>query len=111
MQGGLAKDCIHNTLWLIPILFGLKGILANFQHLMDKLLRGVESYAVAYLDDLIIYSTTWDQHLVDIQLMLERLVSWADSQTQEVPICDATVHVGSLARLGQKWNREHGNWS
>ena len=61
-------DCIHNTLWLIPILFGLKGILANFQHLMDKLLRGVESYAVAYLDDLIIYSTTWDQHLVDIQL-------------------------------------------
>lgn len=52
MQGGLAKDCIHNTLWLIPILFGLKGILANFQHLMDKLLRGVESYAVAYLDDL-----------------------------------------------------------
>ena len=40
--------------------FGLKGAPATFQRLMDKLLRGLESYAAAYLDDLIIYSTTWD---------------------------------------------------
>ena len=55
--------------------FGLKGALATFQRLMDKLLRGLESYAAAYLDDLIIYSTTWDQHLAHIRSVLERLQS------------------------------------
>ena len=30
---------------------------------MDEVLRGLDDFSVAYLDDIIIYSNTWDKHL------------------------------------------------
>lgn len=43
--------------------FGLHGAPATFQRLMDRLLRSHGTYAAAYLDDIVVFSETWDDHL------------------------------------------------
>ncbi|CAM5146769.1 unnamed protein product [Eretmochelys imbricata] len=43
--------------------FGLKGAPATFQRLVDQLLRGMESFAVAYIDDICVFSQTWEDHV------------------------------------------------
>ena len=42
------------------------GLPATFQRMMDKLIRGMEDYAAAYLDDLVIISGSWERHLQHI---------------------------------------------
>jgi len=53
--------------------FGLQGAPATFQRLMDKVVRGMEQFTAAYLDDLIIYSESWEDHLNHISQVLQRL--------------------------------------
>ena len=53
--------------------FGLCGAPATFQRMTDQLLRGVELFAAAYLDDLVIFSKTWEDHLQHIKIVLQRL--------------------------------------
>ena len=53
--------------------FGLKGAPATFQRLMDRLLQDCQAFAAAYLDDLIIFSETFDDHLQHIRAVLDRL--------------------------------------
>ena len=43
--------------------FGLSGVPATFQRLMDEVLRGTQSFAGVYLDDIVIYSNTWENHM------------------------------------------------
>ena len=43
--------------------FGLQGAPANFQRMMDCLLHGLDSSSAAYLDDLVVLSKTWEEHL------------------------------------------------
>ena len=67
----LAAEDRHKTAFTTPtglyqfrvMPFGLCGAPATFQRLMDKLLRGFESFSAAYLDDIIVYSATWEEHL------------------------------------------------
>ena len=47
----------------ITMPFGLQGAPATFQRLMNKIPRGVEKYASTYIDDVAIYSETWEDHL------------------------------------------------
>ena len=42
--------------------FGLQGAPATFQRMMDVLLKGIRSYAGAYLDDLVVFSNSWEEH-------------------------------------------------
>ncbi|RXN24948.1 hypothetical protein ROHU_005997 [Labeo rohita] len=53
--------------------FGLHGAPATFQRLMDQVLAGCEQYAAAYLDDVVIYSGTWQEHLRHLDDILKRL--------------------------------------
>ena len=53
--------------------FGLQGAPATFQRMMDRLLIGAYKFAAAYLDDLVIYSSTWSDHLQHICLILKKL--------------------------------------
>ena len=46
--------------------FGLKNAPAGFQRLMDSVLAGEKS-ALAYIDDVVVHSQTWDQHLEDLE--------------------------------------------
>ncbi|CAI5955588.1 unnamed protein product [Closterium sp. NIES-64] len=49
--------------------FGLRNPSAVFQRVMDSVLRGVE-YAACYIDDVVIFSTTKQQHLQDVERTL-----------------------------------------
>ena len=53
--------------------FGLQGAPATFQRMMDQLLRGMGDYTAAYLDDLIVFSTSWEGHLQHPRSVLQRL--------------------------------------
>lgn len=52
--------------------FGLKNAPATFQRLMDGILGGLE-YAAAYIDDVVVASDTWDNHLIHLQEVLGRI--------------------------------------
>lgn len=53
--------------------FGLQGAPATFQRLMDVVLAGTESFAAAYLDDIVIFSATWREHLLHLGDVLQRI--------------------------------------
>lgn len=55
--------------------FGLRNAPATFQRLVQRVLSGLESFTGAYLDDIIIFSTSWADHLEHIQLVFERIRS------------------------------------
>lgn len=55
--------------------FGLRNAPATFQRLMNQVVGGLEGCAV-YLDDVVIYSDTWEDHLKRIRALFDRLV-WA----------------------------------
>jgi hypothetical protein len=65
--------------WLV-MPFGLMNSPATFMRLMDDILRPfTNSFAVVYLDDILIFSQTWEEHLHHIRQVLQTL--W---QTQVV---------------------------
>ena len=53
--------------------FGLQGAPSTFQRMMDVLLKGIREYADAYLDDLVIFSHTWEEHCKHLRAVLSRL--------------------------------------
>lgn len=53
--------------------FGLNGAPASFQRLMDLVVDDLQEYAAAYLDDLIVYSDNWEDHLEYVKVILQRL--------------------------------------
>ncbi|KAI2645271.1 Retrovirus-related Pol polyprotein [Labeo rohita] len=52
--------------------FGLRNAPATFQRLMNRVVFGLEGCAV-YLDDVIVFSGTWEQYLVCLRALLTRL--------------------------------------
>ena len=56
---------------IIP--FGPQGAPATFQRLMDKVMCGLSKFSSAYLDDLIIFSVSWEEHLAGIRKVFARL--------------------------------------
>ena len=53
--------------------FGLQGAPACFLRMMDRLISGLDESAAAYIDDLIIFSSSWSDHLSHVRQVLERL--------------------------------------
>ena len=51
--------------------FGLKGAPTTFQCMMDMLLTGLGEYSSAYIDDIIVFSGTWEEHLQHITVILQ----------------------------------------
>ncbi len=52
--------------------FGMRNAPATFQRLVNKVLEGVTG-CEAYLDDLVIYSFSWPQHLAQLEDVFKRL--------------------------------------
>ena len=50
--------------------FGLSGAPATFQRMIDHVIRGMAGFACAYLDDLIVFSSSWEDHLVHVGAVL-----------------------------------------
>ena len=55
--------------------FGLCGAPATFQRMMDHVIRGMNKFASAYVDDLIVFSSSWEDHLEHLHAVLKRLQS------------------------------------
>ena len=53
--------------------FGLQGAPATFQRMMDRVLEGLREYTSAYLDDLIIVSEPWRDHLRHLEAIFTQL--------------------------------------
>ena len=53
--------------------FGVHGAPATFQRMMDKILRPHREFAAAYLDDIVIHSTTWELHLLHLEAVIGAL--------------------------------------
>ena len=53
--------------------FGLHGAPATFQWMMDNLLHGLEDSSATYIDDVVVHSVTWADHLSALRAVLTTL--------------------------------------
>ena len=51
---------------------GMQAASATYQRIMDVLLRDLD-FCVGYIDDALIYSETWQDHLAHVALVLDRI--------------------------------------
>lgn len=61
-----------NFLQYTVMAFGLRNAPATFQRLMNRVLGDVPNCA-AYLDDVLVYTDTWERHLELLELVFTRL--------------------------------------
>ena len=54
---------------------GLKNAPAHFQRAMDKLLEGLLDNTLAYLDDILVYTNTQEEHMAALERYLERVAA------------------------------------
>ena len=58
----------------LKIPFGVSQAPSLFTELMNKVLQGIQyKFTMAYIDDVIIYSKTFEEHLEHIQAVFDRL--------------------------------------
>ena len=74
----MGKASRHKTAFVTPsgqfqftvMPCGLSGAPSTFQQMMDLITKDTRDFAAAYLDDLIIYSDTWENHLQHLTIIL-----------------------------------------
>ena len=52
--------------------YGLRNAPATFQRLMDRVTDGL-THCVVYIDDVVIYDTTWEEHVANVDALFARL--------------------------------------
>ena len=70
------KTTINTTLGLFKFLrvpFGLKNAGGIFQRNINNILKDFSHFLFVYLDDIIIFSSDYDQHMKHVEMVLERL--------------------------------------
>ena len=80
-QVPLAREAIPLTGFVTPfghfcwryMPFGLRNAPATFSRLVSKLLHGCETFCVAYLDDLLIFSETWEDHVKHLEMIFGKV--------------------------------------
>ena len=78
---GLTRESRAKSAFIVPMAkwefkrtpFGLSQAPAYFQLLIDKVLMGCSSFAMGYLDDIIIFSKTEEEHLNHLEEIFVRL--------------------------------------
>ena len=53
--------------------FGLKNAPGVFQYVADVMLDGLEDCCVVYIDDILVFSMSYQQHIKDLRRIMERL--------------------------------------
>jgi len=86
-----AREVVQESMSENVMSFGLRNAPSTFQRLMNRVVSGLEGCAV-YLDDVVIYSDTWEAHLARIK----RLFDWLSEACLTVNLakCDFAKVVG-----------------
>lgn len=67
----IAFICQQGTFEFTRMPFGVAGGTATFQTLMDRVQEGIKhSFAITFLDDMLVYSSILDEHMVHAQKVL-----------------------------------------
>ena len=90
--------------------FGLRNAPATFQRLVHKVLFRLDEFTAAYLDDILIFSNTWHEHVCHIKEVLKRIkqagltikTSKCDFATAEVEYLGHTIGLGKVAPRNAK---------
>ena len=73
-KDGALRICVDFGLFQFTVMpFGLQGAPSTFQRMMDTLIRGMEGYASAYIDDVAVYSSCWREHIDHLRNLFLRL--------------------------------------
>ena len=65
-----------DNLWQYTVMpMGSRCASKTFQRLANKVLEGAEDHAAAHIDDIVVYSPTWETHLEHLRDLCERLRS------------------------------------
>ena len=72
-QPKTAFTCHRGTFQFTRMPFGVRNAPACFQSLMQRVLADLTQYSTAYMDDVVIFSTTWDDHVSHIDKVLTAL--------------------------------------
>ena len=71
--------------------YGLTNAGASYQRLMDVTLSGLSSHRIlAYMDDVILFSRTFDEHEKDLDLVLERFKK-ANISLRPLNVCSVAI--------------------
>ena len=66
----------HNKVYRFERLcFGLNSAPAAYQYTMQRILQNLGSIALAYVDDVLVYSRTFEEHLEHLQIVFDRLIA------------------------------------
>ncbi|SLM35926.1 gag-pol polyprotein [Lasallia pustulata] len=77
--------------------FGLTNAPASFQNLINDALREyLDDFAMAYLDDILIFSKTYDEHVRHVRMVLKRL----EERDLPVKLSKCEFHKHKIAFLG-----------
>ncbi|XP_063846193.1 uncharacterized protein LOC135092012 [Scylla paramamosain] len=77
--------------------FGMRNCPATFQRAMNKVMQGLKGVLV-YLDDILIFSHDWDDHLYQIQNVLSRL----QEANLTVKLAKSTFGAATVSYLGHQ---------
>jgi len=61
--------------WLV-MPFGLTNAPSTFQRTMDMAFDRLKAFTAVYMDDIVIFSKSWTEHLANIKTVLEKLREW-----------------------------------
>lgn len=77
----MEKNSKHKTAFVMPLgkyqftvmPFGLVGAPAVFQRLMNSILADLPDFASAYMDDVVVFSSLWEDHLNHLATVFDKL--------------------------------------
>ena len=79
--------------------FGLKNAPARFQRLINQIINGLDGVE-AYLDDLIVHSNSWEEHLRILQELFARLAkAQMTVNLAKSDFCKATFWCGKQNKM------------
>ena len=73
--------------------------------LMNALLQGMEEFAICYIDDIVVHSTTWEAHVKQVRAVLERLAQFGLTTNPGKCVWGVAVieYLGHVVGRGHVW--------
>ena len=69
-----AFTCSYGLYEFTVMPFGLKNAPPTFQRMMNHILKEyLDEFVIVYIDDILIYSKSWEEHMEHLQKVLTRL--------------------------------------